>query len=553
MKTEWQCLPFYANHSTKFGLVANDVGNYFWISTQQDFAVQRGNVAMTQISEERFSLLMQAAGSVVWDWDLATDQVWISDGITRIFGYPPQDCPGGLRRVREAVFSEDAGWVQASLDAAIAGNTLEWACEYRFHKFDGAIVTIADRAIITRDTQGTAQRAMGYFTDVTRQRSLESQLRNSQRLDAVGQLTGGLAHDFNNLLTIIVWNAEYLEEQLVDRPDLLQSAHMARMAAESGAQLTRSLLAFARKQTLDPRAVCVPELLAELNLLLVRTLSEAIDIRIQTGDATWEALADSAQLQNAMVNLCLNARDAMPEGGVICIRVSNLPLDALKATEYGLVEGDYVLISVSDNGHGMAPEVAARAFEPFFTTKETGKGSGLGLSQVFGFMNQSSGRVIIESCVGQGTTVSLLMPRAPIVGPKGMTSSVGAPAVAAIKVLIVEDNDLLRKSTASLLTQFGFSVICAQNGREALELLEGGLVLDLVFTDVVMPGGINGIQLGQAVARIRPDLPVLYTTGYADVELLKSTADGGSVRVLHKPYKRGELLQRIHEAITQPI
>ena len=385
-------------------------------------------------------------------------------------------------------------------------------------------------------------------------RRLSESLRQGERLRAVGELTGGIAHDFNNLLTVILGNTELLAEELPDRPAAQSLALMAQRAAENAAELTKRLLAFSRRQALDPRATDIAGLVRGMKALLRRTLGEHIDIRIVEAEGLWPALVDPPQLESAILNLCINARDAMPAGGTLTIEVANVDLDASYAeVDAELQPGPYVMVAVSDTGTGMSPEVLARAFDPFFTTKEVGKGSGLGLSMVWGFVKQSKGHVKIYSELGHGTTVKLYLPRA------GAGSGRGAPhgqARAALRgserILLVEDDELVRAHVAMQLEQLGYRVACAGNGPEALATLAHDQGFDLLFTDIVMPGGMNGRKLAEEASRLVPGLRVLFTSGYTEQAMLHQGSLGAGMRLLAKPYRRQELALRVREALDQP-
>jgi len=387
-------------------------------------------------------------------------------------------------------------------------------------------------------------------------RAMTRRLAQSERLRAIGELTGGIAHDFNNLLTVVLGNAELMSERLVGDRGLHGLAETTRVAAERGAELTARLLAFARQQVLDSRAVDVNRLVLDLEPLVRRSVGEQVEVALVLADDLWPAIIDQGQLDSALLNLCINARDAMPEGGLLTIETVNAQLDASYADQEGDLEpGDYVLLAVSDSGQGMEPAVLARAFEPFFTTKDFGQGSGLGLSMVYGFVKQSRGHVRIYSEPGQGTTVRLYLPRAPAAGAgAGGAGEQGEPAAEARtggeRILLVEDDPLVRGHVSQQLESLGYAVISANDGASALAILEGGAPCDLLFTDLMMPGGMNGRQLAEAARRLRPSLPVLYTSGYTETSVMRRGDLEPGVPLLQKPYRRAELAAKLRGALN---
>ncbi|MBL8307085.1 MAG: response regulator, partial [Rubrivivax sp.] len=347
---------------------------------------------------------------------------------------------------------------------------------------------------------------------------LNDRLLQAQRLEAVGQLTGGVAHDFNNLLTVVLGNAELLAELTAGDAQKQPLALMIVQAAQRGGSLTRQLLAFARRQTLAPNAVDVNALVAGLDPLLRRTLGEHIEIEFVRGAGLWLAMVDASQLENALLNLCLNARDAMPGGGRLTLETANTSLDRSYTERYpDALPGQYVMLAVSDTGTGIAPEHLSRVFEPFFTTKDKGKGTGLGLAMVYGFAKQSAGHVGIYSEPGQGTTVKLYLPRA-LRGEEAAPPEAQPPAAAGVGelVLVVEDDELVRLFACAELRSLGYRVLEAEQGSAALKLIEQHEGIALLFTDVVMPGGMSGRALADAALALRPGLRVLYTSGYTE-------------------------------------
>jgi signal transduction histidine kinase/ActR/RegA family two-component response regulator len=384
--------------------------------------------------------------------------------------------------------------------------------------------------------------------------ALHARLLQSQRLEAVGQLTGGVAHDFNNLLTVVLGNADLLAAADLREDQRRQALDMLIGAAERGAVLTRQLLAFARKQPLAPSEVDVNQLVAGIDPMLRRTLGEHIEIEIVRGAGLWTAMVDPTQLESALLNLCLNARDAMPGGGRLTLETANAALDQRYADQHAdVVPGQYTMVAVSDTGTGIEPAHLARVFEPFFTTKEKGKGTGLGLAMVYGFVKQSGGHVGIYSERGHGTTVKLYLPRA--VGPRAET----APPVAAAElrggaetVLVVEDDEPVRLLAGLELRAMGYRVIEAASGAEAMRVLEQGETVDLLFTDIVMPGGMSGRELADAAWRLRPGLRVLFTSGYTENAIVHHGRLDPGVQLLPKPYRRADLARAVRVALERP-
>ncbi|MFN7101409.1 MAG: PAS domain S-box protein [Pseudorhizobium sp.] len=393
----------------------------------------------------------------------------------------------------------------------------------------------------------------GFVRDLTSRHKIEEELRQSQKMEAIGQLTGGLAHDFNNLLTVISGNLEMIESKISDER-LLTMLREAQGAADDGAKLTSQLLAFGRKQPLNPKVVDVGQLVSGFSELLRRTVGEMIELRTVITGASNEALVDGSQLQNAILNLTLNARDAMPKGGRLSIEISRVALDVDYAQMYPHVRtGEYVLVSVSDNGDGMSAEVQQRAFEPFYTTKGVGAGTGLGLSMVYGFAKQSGGHIQLYSEEGQGTSVRIFLPAlqqaadATVVSDNTANGSRVLPG-GREKILTVEDDARVRRVVVSRLTDLGYAVVEAESGAAALAKLRENPDIALLFTDVVMPGGMTGDELAEIVRAQHPQIRVLFTSGYAEPEIAgRELALSGSW--LKKPYTAKELAVRLRELL----
>ena len=390
--------------------------------------------------------------------------------------------------------------------------------------------------------------------DLTERKSTEEQLRQAQKMEAIGQLTGGVAHDFNNLLTVILGNTELLAGELADNPRLARMAGMARSAAERGAALTQRLLAFGRRQPLLPESIDLNAVVQGMDELLRRTLGEHIEIRTILSADLHSANADRAQLETAILNLALNARDAMSNGGKLIIESANIQLDAdYAATRPEVTAGPYVMLSITDTGAGMPPEVRDRAFEPFFTTKDVGKGSGLGLSMVYGFAKQSRGHVSLYSEVGHGTTVKLYLPEADVEAVRATSPARTAPAPTGNEtVLVVEDDRDVRDYVVRLLKTLGYNVAEAATGPDALRWLEAGTPVDLVFTDLVMPDGMTGMDLAAAALKSRPELRIMYTSGYSEEAAVHGGKLQPGVRLLRKPYRKDDLARAVRAAIEGP-
>jgi signal transduction histidine kinase/CheY-like chemotaxis protein len=391
-----------------------------------------------------------------------------------------------------------------------------------------------------------------------RRRQAEETLRQSQRLEAVGQLTGGIAHDFNNLLTIIVGNLDTIKRRIAEDAGELATklrglVDNALEGARSSSRLTQQLLAFSRRQALDPKRLDLNRVVSGMSDLLRRTLGETVDVETVLAGGLWSTYADANQVENALINLATNARDAMPGGGKITIETANTFLDEAYAGRFGdVTAGQYVLLSVTDTGSGIAPETIGRVFEPFFTTKETGKGTGLGLAMVHGFVKQSGGHIRVYSEVGHGTTVKIYLPRLREAEEISAAPAPVQPAAAGEvraregqTVLLVEDNDGVRAYARSSLEELGFRVLEASNAKQALRLLDEAPRVDLLFTDVVLPGGMSGRQLADIVLRRRPSLPVLFTTGYTRNAIVHHGRLDPDVNLLNKPFTQQDLARKI--------
>jgi signal transduction histidine kinase len=394
-----------------------------------------------------------------------------------------------------------------------------------------------------------------YFRDITEQkqavearRLMQEQLHQSQKMESVGQLTGGVAHDFNNLLMVVSGNLQLIEEA-ADNARVRRFTAAARRAADRGAKVTAQLLAFSRRQRLSPKLVNANELISEFRGLIRQAVGDACEVKLSTGGSLWVCHVDPSLLETALLNLALNGRDAMPDGGVLEIAARNVVLD--EGAVAGCLPGSYVQVSVSDTGCGMPPEVRDRVFEPFFTTKEVGKGTGLGLSMVYGFVRQSGGHVAVESVPGAGTTVALYLPKA-TQEPDAEVEAIQTQDIpgGSERILVVDDNEALLEVTSAMLTASGYRVLCARNGAEAIRMFESGQQFDLVFSDVVMPNGMNGVELAREARRLSKGIKVLLTSGYSG-DVLQRHQAVGEFPIIDKPFSLADLARRLRSILHE--
>ncbi|MDR3472078.1 MAG: PAS domain S-box protein [Devosia sp.] len=394
----------------------------------------------------------------------------------------------------------------------------------------------------------------GIIHDMTEQTNAEQALRQSQKMEALGQLTGGIAHDFNNLLTVIVGNLEMLEAKLSDSAQL-SLVNEALEAADLGARLTGRLLTFARRSMLEPKLVDLNTFVSGLTDMLQRTLGETVALTTSLSPELWVTRVDPSQVESAIINLAVNSRDAMPNGGRLLIETSNTHIDeAYAAAEPGLSPGDYIRLSVSDDGVGMPAAIRERAFEPFFTTKEQGKGTGLGLSMIYGFARQSGGHATIYSEQGMGTTVRIYLPRHYLPAASDVLGAVADRMTLGVgqTVLVVEDDPRVRRLTVTRLGELGYQVVEATNGAEALAVLSNSTGVELVFTDLVMPD-MSGYELAARVRELYPQIRLLLTSGYAEEFANSDRLFSEQLRLLRKPYRLADLAAAVHRAIAAEI
>ncbi|MEI5685871.1 histidine kinase famiy protein [Sphingomonas kyungheensis] len=435
----------------------------------------------------------------------------------------------------------------------------ETSVEILNYKKNGAVFWNALFVSPVFDCDGKVVYHFASQLDVTRRRDAEEGLRRAQTMEAVGQLTGGVAHDFNNLLTVIQGFGDIILANLerdgeFDRRKAARSMRAVLQAAERGATLTQQLLAFSRRQKLQGRVVNLGDLLDHLQPLIERTAGGAVTVAVRSDPHICNARIDPTQAELAVINILRNARDAMPDGGTITIEASNRSIEAGDKGFGELAPGTYVMLTITDQGIGMSPDILARVTEPFFTTKDQGKGTGLGLSMVYGFMKQSGGLLRITSEEGRGTTVRMLFPcEAAAAEPQGAPASRPlADKRGHETVLVVEDQVDVGDYAEAVLTDFGYTVLRADNADAALELLDGAGPIDLLFSDLIMPGGTNGVMLAREVKRRRPRICVLLTTGYAESSIERVDARGAEFDLIQKPYKRSELAIKVRRVIDGP-
>ncbi len=496
-------------------------------------------------------------GVGVWTYDIADDRFVCDPNIAALYDIDPDDGAAGVSKDQflKNLHPDDV----ASLAATMARGLIDpgdLEMEYRTRHADGSIRWVLSRGHTYFDETGKALRRIGVGVDMTKQRQLEEQFRQSQKMEAVGQLTGGLAHDFNNMLTGITGSLEMLQTRIaqgkLDSVDRYVAA--AQGAARRAAALTHRLLAFSRRQTLDPKPTDVNRLIYDLEELVSRTVGPLVAIEVVGASHLWPILIDTNQLENALLNLCINARDAMPDGGRITIETANQDLDAAAAAEMDLHAGPYIVLSVTDTGSGMTPEVMARAFDPFFTTKPLGEGTGLGLSMIYGFVRQSGGQVAIESQVGHGTVMRLYFPRdhsGSAIEPLPLPPDEAAPRGAGEVVLVIDDEPTIRMLICEALEAFGYLGIEAGDGPSGLRIMQSKAKIDLLITDVGLPGGMNGRQVADAARRLRPDLKVLFITGFAETAILNDGHLDPGMEILTKPFALDILTQKIRRLVER--
>jgi PAS domain S-box-containing protein len=499
--------------------------------------------ALNQEIEER-QRIFETSQDLILVTDTAGNLVQVSPSSMAILGYPPEQMIG--HSAIDFIHPDDLDSTRAEMRAARRGLQMR-NFETRYVHRDGQAVTLTWMGTWSEPVR----RHFFVGRDLTEKHVAEARIRQAERMEAIGQLTGGIAHDFNNLLTVVTGTVGILADAVADQPQLVAITKMIDEAADRGADLTRHLLAFARKQPLQPREVNVNSLVLETVKLLRPTLGEQIEIAPLLSEDAWTALIDPSQLSTAVLNLALNARDAMPSGGKLVFETNNVYLDESYASIHSEVAaGNYVMIAVGDTGSGIPAANLEKVFDPFFTTKEIGKGTGLGLSMVFGFVKQSNGHIKIYSEEGHGTTVKVYLPRA-----TGLDQTV-AEVIESSQIeggheviLVVEDDALVRQYVVTQIKGLGYVTLQASNGGEALEIIGSAAAIDLLFTDVIMPGHINGRQLADEASKQRPALKTLYTSGYTENAIVHHGRLDTGALLLTKPYRKSDLARMIRRAL----
>jgi PAS domain S-box-containing protein len=560
-------------------------------TTERRTAQERLRVseALSRKNVQRVQLAL-AAGAIIgtWHWDLPTDRFTVDEGFATAFGLDPALGSDGLslEQVIATVHPDDRDGLTTAINTVIARGG-PYAHQYRVRRTDGAYYWIEANGRVDHAADGTPKSFPGVVIDVAERRALaeerdralselrhlnetleqrvsertaelmraEEALRQSQKMEAVGQLTGGLAHDFNNLLAGISGALELIQTRMTQGrlSDVDKYIVAAQGAARRAAALTHRLLAFSRRQTLDSKPTDVNALIGGITDLIQRTVGPAIEIETVGAPGLWAAFVDAGQLENALLNLCLNARDAMPNGGRITIETANRWLDSYAARTYGVPPGQYLSLCVTDTGTGIPPDIITKVFDPFFTTKPIGQGTGLGLSMIYGFANQSGGQVRVHSEVGRGSTICIYLPRHhgdPRIRDEDISRIPIEFAQAGETVLVVDDEPTVRMLIADVLSDLGYAAIEAADGASGLKILRSDVRIDLLISDVGLPGGMNGRQMADAGRESRPDLKVLFITGYAEKSVIGDGQLAPGMQVLTKPFAVDVLASRIRKLLS---
>ena len=518
---------------------------------EQENAERRRSEEALGRANERFALAASAIEGAIYDWDIETDRTQWSDGLSRVFGYPSAAAAVALSWWKERIDPADLPRVEQQLDRDLAAGR-DFLCEYRFRCQSGEYLSVLDRGRVLRDAEGRVVRMVGLLENISELRRLEDQFLHAQRMDAVGRLAGGVAHDFNNLLTTILgYCALLLDEQPADAPTR-EAILEIRAAGERAANLTRQLLTFSRKDNRQLQVLDVNLVLLDLEKMLRRMIGEDVELEARLSPQALRVRIDRTQLDQVLLNIAINARDAMPEGGTLRVTTEERVLDeGFARTHLGAKPGRYVLIELADDGCGMPIDVLNRIFEPFFTTKETGRGTGLGMSVVYGVVKQAGGYVWVDSAPGRGTTVSVYLPLTDALATKPAATPEASARTGRGRILVAEDEPALRGMIRRLLQSRGYDVALAGDGEEALQIAErDGFALDLLLTDVVMPG-ISGFTVMSRLRSVKPDLKVILMSGYNEEKVLQVRDLAPGTAFLSKPFPLDHLLRTIRELLDR--
>jgi PAS domain S-box-containing protein len=509
--------------------------------------------------KQRYDLLALAAGNVVYDRHSSGAVVW-GGGFEKMLGFAAGEMQGGVNQWMERVHPEDVRRVRDEL-AHVAERGVSLAMEYRLRRQDGNYVLVEDTSYPYFDERGKVERFIGVLVDITKRKKadeenakLAASLRQAQKMESIGRLAGGVAHDFNNLLTVISGNVSFAMMDLQRQDPLYESMNEISRAVDSAATLTRQLLAFSRKQVIDPRVLNLNTLVERLQKMLTRLLGEDIELRAVLSESLGQVRVDPGQVEQVIVNLAVNARDAMPDGGSLTLETANVTLDQAFCRDRSLSQpGEFVMLAVSDNGCGMDEETKSHLFEPFFTTKEQGKGTGLGLATVYGVVTQNKGAIDVYSEPNRGTSFKIYLPRVEAAPETLQSNELTRLPRGGETIILVEDEDMVREVAVRLLKRQGYRVHAYANGGEAMmaatELREE---FHLLITDVVMPG-INGRVLAKNLQALRPAMKVLFTSGYTgDVIIHHGMLEQGT-EFISKPYTLEQLAKRVREVLNSPI
>ena len=500
---------------------------------------------------QRFHCAVEQGPVSVMITDLQGRIEYVNPRFTKITGYQSEEVVGKNPRFLKSGKTTDKEY-KVLWETITSG--YEWNGVFENMRKDGSFFQEHATISPVKNEAGKIINFVAIKEDVTQQLELERQLQQSQKMESLGQMTGGVAHDFNNLLAIMMGNVEMLADKLSPNQDTRQYVEALLRAVEKGESLTNRLLVFSRTQQITSKPTNLSKLLGGLEEMLRSALGESHGLQVHVQPDLWPALVDPAQLEHALVNIVVNSRAAMDKGGDVSITITNTFLDKMTETHYPDVKaGDYVLIEVADNGKGISPEVLDRVFEPFFTTKEVGAGTGLGLSMVYGFVKQSKGLVTVESKVGRGTTLRLYLPRAQSNETEDVirNSLENELPLGKARILLLEDDAQLREIPLAILREQGYDVTEAGDGEEAISILNNESSFDLLFTDVVLPNGKTGVDVAKEAKRLQPGIQVLFTTGYTEAFSEKNEWMQSGEGLLNKPYRKQDLLERVHTILRQ--